>query len=89
MTQVAANEVGSPTGQRGGERRIAKPPVGTLTRPDLLALMRRAGVFVVPALYEPFGLAALEAASGACPLVLADIPSLRELWMGGRIPRPT
>jgi glycosyltransferase involved in cell wall biosynthesis len=56
--------------------------LGTLARPDLLALMRRAGVFVVPALYEPFGLAALEAASAGCALVLADIPSLRELWMG-------
>ncbi len=56
--------------------------LGTLTRPDLLALMRRAGVFVVPAVYEPFGLAALEAASAGCVLVLADIPSLRELWMG-------
>ncbi|MBV8512266.1 MAG: glycosyltransferase family 4 protein [Xanthobacteraceae bacterium] len=59
--------------------------LGTLARPDLLALMRRAGVFVVPALYEPFGLAALEAAAAGCALVLADIPSLRELWMGAAV----
>jgi glycosyltransferase involved in cell wall biosynthesis len=59
--------------------------LGTLARPDLLALMRRASVFVVPALYEPFGLAALEAASAGCALALADIPSLRELWTGAAV----
>jgi glycosyltransferase involved in cell wall biosynthesis len=35
---------------------------------------------VAPARYEPFGLAALEAASRGCALVLGDIPSLREVW---------
>jgi len=31
-------------------------------------------------LYEPFGLAALEAGLAECALVLNDIPSLREVW---------
>jgi glycosyltransferase involved in cell wall biosynthesis len=39
-------------------------------------------VFVSAALYEPFGLAVLEAAAAGCPLVLADIPTFRELWDG-------
>ena len=40
----------------------------------------RAAIFALPARYEPFGLAVLEAAMSECALVLGDIPSLRELW---------
>jgi glycogen synthase len=43
-------------------------------------LLGRAAIFVSPALYEPFGLAALEAGSAGCALVLSDLPSLREIW---------
>ena len=39
-------------------------------------------VFASAALYEPFGLAVLEAAQAGCALVLADIPTFRELWDG-------
>lgn len=42
--------------------------------------MGRAAVYAAPALYEPFGLAILEAAQAGCALVLGDLPSLRELW---------
>jgi glycosyltransferase involved in cell wall biosynthesis len=41
-----------------------------------------AAVFVAPSRYEPFGLAALEAALAGCALVLGDVPTLRELWAG-------
>jgi glycosyltransferase involved in cell wall biosynthesis len=37
-------------------------------------------VFASLALYEPFGLAVLEAAQARCALVLSDIPTFRELW---------
>jgi glycosyltransferase involved in cell wall biosynthesis len=37
-------------------------------------------IFVLPARYEPFGLAALEAGLSRCALVLGDIESLREIW---------
>jgi glycogen synthase len=40
----------------------------------------RAAVFAMPARYEPFGLAALEAGLARCALVLGDVPSLREVW---------
>jgi glycogen(starch) synthase len=40
----------------------------------------RAGIYALPARYEPFGLSVLEAALAGCPLVLGDIASLRELW---------
>ena len=42
--------------------------------------MSRAAIFVLPARYEPFGLAAMEAGLSGCALVLGDIPSLREIW---------
>lgn len=37
-------------------------------------------IFATAALYEPFGLSALEAAQAGCALVLSDIPTFRELW---------
>jgi glycosyltransferase involved in cell wall biosynthesis len=46
----------------------------------LRRLYREAAVYAHPALYEPFGLTVLEAALSGCALVLADIPTLRELW---------
>jgi glycosyltransferase involved in cell wall biosynthesis len=56
--------------------------LGDLERPHLLRWMRSASVFVHPAKYEPFGLTALEAALSGCALVLADLPTLREVWGG-------
>jgi glycosyltransferase involved in cell wall biosynthesis len=56
--------------------------LGPLPHSALIAEMRRAGIFVSPALYEPFGLSVLEAAASGCTLVLADIPTFRELWNG-------
>jgi glycogen(starch) synthase len=44
--------------------------------------MERAAIFASPVLYEPFGLAPLEAAHAGCALVLGDIPTMRELWQG-------
>ena len=54
--------------------------VGALPPDELASQMARAAVFAAPALYEPFGLAILEAAQAGCALVLGDLPSLRELW---------
>ncbi len=54
--------------------------LGNLPRAQLMPYFRRAATFAHPARYEPFGMAVLEAALSACPLVLGDIPSLRELW---------
>lgn len=44
-----------------------------------------APIFVSPSLYEPFGLTVLEAAEAGAALVLADIPSFRELWSGAAL----
>ncbi len=54
--------------------------LGYLDQARLRSWYRRTAVFVLPSLYEPFGLAALEAGLAGCPLVLSDIPSMREVW---------
>jgi glycosyltransferase involved in cell wall biosynthesis len=59
--------------------------LGRLDAASLREHMARAAIFASPALYEPFGLAILEAALSRCALVLSDLPSLRELWHGAAL----
>ncbi len=54
--------------------------LGQLTPSDLRTLYRESALYLCPSLYEPFGLAPLEAALGGCALVCRDLPSLREVW---------
>ena len=54
--------------------------LGPLPRAELDRTLALASIYAAPARYEPFGLAALEAALAGCALVLGDIPSLREVW---------
>jgi glycosyltransferase involved in cell wall biosynthesis len=56
--------------------------VGTLSGAEIAGYLAAQPVFASLALYEPFGLAVLEAAQAGCPLVLSDIPTFRELWDG-------
>ncbi|WP_315927044.1 glycosyltransferase family 4 protein [Mesorhizobium sp. SP-1A] len=56
--------------------------LGPVSHAEIRERMACCGIFVSPSLYEPFGLAALEAATAGTPLVLADIPTYRELWSG-------
>jgi glycosyltransferase involved in cell wall biosynthesis len=56
--------------------------LGEISHDELRREMETAAIFVSPALYEPFGLSALEAASAGCALLLSDIPTFRELWDG-------
>jgi glycogen synthase len=67
-------------GEVGEAEPASVEALGTLPRPELENLFARAAVFAAPALYEPFGLAALEAAFAGCALVLGDLPSQREVW---------
>jgi glycosyltransferase involved in cell wall biosynthesis len=54
--------------------------LGRLEEDDLVALFRQSAIYLCPSLYEPFGLAPLEAALCGCAVVANDIPSLREVW---------
>lgn len=67
-----------PNGARLDFRHLAWQ--GPLDEVGLRARLARRPIFVSAALYEPFGLTVLEAAQAGCPLVLADIPTFRELW---------
>lgn len=60
-------------------------PLGSLCEAEIARRLAARPVFVSAALYEPFGLAALEAAQAGCPLVLSDIPTHRELWDGAAV----
>jgi len=59
--------------------------LGPLTGAEVRAWLGRAAVFASAAVYEPFGLGVLEAAQAGCALVLADIPTFRELWEGAAV----
>jgi glycosyltransferase involved in cell wall biosynthesis len=54
--------------------------LGNLGEEELGRWLAAKPVFVSAALYEPFGLAVLEAAAAGCALILSDIPTFRELW---------
>ncbi len=56
---------------------------GYLPDDELVALVAGADCAVVPSIYEPFGLVALEAAAAGTPTVVADTGGLREIVVPG------
>ena len=55
------------------------------TGDDVLhSLYRIADLCLVPSIYEPFGLVALEAMASGCPTIVADTGGLREVVPAGR-----
>lgn len=54
--------------------------LGKLSQEEVRAHLATSYYYVLPARYEPFGLSALEAALSGCLLILADNPTLKELW---------
>jgi len=75
---VMAGPLGGPDGTE--TMLLHARSAGPLAPAALGATMRRAAMFAAPSRYEPFGLAVLEAAMSGAALVLADIPTFRELW---------
>lgn len=53
---------------------------GQLSETEMLQLLRESAIYLCLSEYEPFGLAALEAALCGCAVVARDIASLREVW---------
>ena len=58
---------------------------GLLEEEQLFALFGRSSVYLTASIYEPFGLAPLEAALCGCAVVANDLPSLREVWAEGAL----
>ena len=75
---VAAGPLSGPGAQTVELTHVACP--GRLSAAELGAHLAGLPIFVSASLYEPFGLAVLEAAQAGCPLVLSDIATFRELW---------
>lgn len=75
---VAAGPVGGPNGTALDGRHLTL--AGNLPPAEVRAVLAGRPVYASTARYEPFGLAVLEAAQAGCALVLADIPTFRELW---------
>lgn len=63
---------------------FGKPQFATfldrLPEQDLLALFRESSLYICTSVYEPFGLAPLEAAQCGCAVLANNIASLREVW---------
>lgn len=76
----AAGPLSAPHG--GGVTLKALQHAGVMDGAALSHHLASRPVFASAALYEPFGLAVLEAALAGCALVLSGIPTFRELWDG-------
>jgi glycosyltransferase involved in cell wall biosynthesis len=76
----AAGPTRGPNGASVSPRFIK--PLGRLSSDEMRRRLARRPIFASLALYEPFGLAVLEAAQAGCALLLSDIPTFRELWDG-------
>lgn len=61
--------------------------IGFIDHDDRVALYQGASLFVLPSLYEGFGMPVLEALAAGTPVLAADIPVLREA--GGEVVRYT
>jgi glycosyltransferase involved in cell wall biosynthesis len=79
----AAGPASGPDGTQFSARNLLL--LGELDHPAMAREYAQAAVFVSAALYEPFGLAVLEAAQSGCALLLSGIPSFRELWNGAAL----
>ena len=83
ISVLAAGPLQGPNGVRI-EAHHAKA-LGRLSDEEIARHLGKQPIFVSTALYEPFGLAVLEAAQAGCALVLSDIPTFRELWDGAAL----
>lgn len=85
-TRWTVAAAGATTGPNGQTMRFRHADHrGELSYERMSALTRRAAIVASPSLYEPFGLAALEAARAGAALVLSDIPTYREIWDGAAL----
>jgi glycosyltransferase involved in cell wall biosynthesis len=75
---IMAGSASGPNGQYSPLRNARH--LGELPHGEILQWMARSAIVASPSRYEPFGLAPLEAAQAGAALVLADIPTYRELW---------
>jgi glycosyltransferase involved in cell wall biosynthesis len=81
---LIAGEAASPVSNRRSSFAHVRL-LGKLNHSAVRQEMSHTAIYAAPAWYEPFGLAVLEAALSRCALILADIPTFRELWQDAAI----
>ncbi len=80
MPVMIAGEISNPEGSYDASRLRRRVLLGALSETHMLELFAQSAIYLVTSLYEPFGLAAVEAAQCGCAVVARDIPSQREVW---------
>jgi glycosyltransferase involved in cell wall biosynthesis len=80
---LAAGATQGPQGQSHSFSHVRS--LGERDHDTVRGIAAHAPIFISPSVYEPFGLAVLEAAQTGAALVLADIPTYRELWEGAAL----
>jgi len=78
----SANALGVP-GIRDLAQKLNLIPTGYVETPELAALFRHAHAFMMPSLYEGFGLPLVEAMSCGCPVISSNRGSLPEIAQAG------
>ena len=54
--------------------------LGSLDEAAVMQTFERSSLYLATSIYEPFGLAPLEAAQRGCGILARDLPSFREVW---------
>ncbi|MDQ1718248.1 MAG: hypothetical protein QOE89_2201 [Pseudonocardiales bacterium] len=67
---------------RADELGVRMTGLGTVANDRLPALVAQAAAFAFPSVKEGFGLAAMEAMAAGTPVVMRDLPVLREIYAG-------
>jgi glycosyltransferase involved in cell wall biosynthesis len=73
--KTEASQAALSTAQQAGEKVVH---VGYIDQADAGAFYQQAAVFVMPSLYEGFGMPILEALASHTPVIASDIPVLKE-----------
>jgi len=76
---VIAGDSGLNSAQGRGDV-VSAHSLGQLDEQQMVQLLQQSALYLCLSLYEPFGLAPLEAALCGCAVIARDIPSLREVW---------
>ena len=65
---------------RNGLSRSGPQSLGKLDETSVVNLFCKSSIYLATSLYEPFGLATLEAALCGCAIVARNLPAFREVW---------
>src|SRR5205823_7385048 len=84
LTTILVGPEQSPAGAIASAQSMGHLPKlwmkGAQSEAELRQLFARAAIYIATSRYEPFDMAAVEAAFSRCAIVANDIPAFREIW---------